>query len=144
MFTLFQTLHNSTSLDKLIYNEKYEVIDKNMSSSNIGGCKNRNIRDHLFVINAMLQEASKNKDLCDVGVTDDHFNLIAYANQKLQVAVKTRGGSLCEIEMQGKVLKPLKCSVQIDTLSKEILTEDKSKCFSVQLEISIIGDYIMF
>ena len=100
--------------NKLIYNEKYDIIDKNMSNSNIGGRKKRNIRDHLFVINAILQDASKNKvdavdiqiydikkcvdkiwsketsnDMYDAGITDDHFNLIANSNKKCQVAVKT-------------------------------------------------------
>ena len=103
-------------IDKLIYNEKYEIIDKNMSSSNIGGRKHRNIRDHLFVINAILQDASKDKmspidvqiydikkcfdklwasnDLYDAGITDDHFNLIANSNKKCLVAIKTPWGSM--------------------------------------------------
>ena len=49
---IFNVVKIRSILDKLVYNEKYETIDKNMSSSNIGGRKNRNIRDHLFVINA--------------------------------------------------------------------------------------------
>ena len=48
-------------LDKLIYNDEYNIIDQNMSDSNIGGRKGRNIRDHLFVINAILNDASKSK-----------------------------------------------------------------------------------
>ena len=36
-------------LDKLIYNDNYEIINDSMSDSNIGGRKGRNIRDHLFV-----------------------------------------------------------------------------------------------
>ena len=35
-------------LNHLIYNECYEVIDKNLSYSNAGGRKGRSIRDHLF------------------------------------------------------------------------------------------------
>ena len=35
-------------LDKLIYNDIYEIVDSSMSSSNIGARKNRNIRDHLL------------------------------------------------------------------------------------------------
>ena len=59
------------------------------------------------------------------GVTDDQFVTIAKSNKKCQVAIKVPGGSLTkridmnEIEMQGTVLAPLKCSVQTDTLSKE-------------------------
>ena len=32
-----------------------------MSPSNIGGRKNRNIRDHLFVINSILHDFKQNK-----------------------------------------------------------------------------------
>ena len=46
--------------DKLLYNDKYEEIDSNMSDSNIGGRKKKNIKNHLFivygVINAALEE----------------------------------------------------------------------------------------
>ena len=57
--------------NKLIYNEKYDIIDKSMSNSNIGGCKKRNIRDHLFEINAILQDASKNKvDAVNIQIYD--------------------------------------------------------------------------
>ena len=131
-----------------------------MSSSNIGGRKNRNIRDHLFVINAILHDAAKDKknsidieiydikkcfdkmwtketsnDLYDAGVSDDHFILVANSNKNCQVAVKTPWGSLTkrqtysDIEMQGTVLTPIKCSVQIDTLVKEMLADDDNRLF---------------
>ena len=35
-------------VDRLVYNEKYELIDKHMSDSNVGGRKGKNIRNHLF------------------------------------------------------------------------------------------------
>ena len=84
-----------------------------MSCSNIGARKNRNIRDHLFVINAVMNDAFKNKkeidleimdiakcfdkmwfeetsnDIFRAGVTDDKFVLLANSNLKSQVAVKT-------------------------------------------------------
>ena len=89
-------------LMKLIYNQKYEIIDKNMSDSNVGGRKGRGCRDHIFVINGVInhQLASKSKtplaiqifdyrqmfdsmsleeaanDLFDVGVQDDNLHLI--------------------------------------------------------------------
>ena len=37
-------------LDKLIYIDNIEDIDRNMSESNIGARRNRNIRDHLFIL----------------------------------------------------------------------------------------------
>ena len=124
-----------------------------MSCSNIGARKGRNICDHLFVINGILNEAvqKKNKnidiqivdiekcfdkmsfketanDLYTAGVQDDKFLLITKSNEKCKVAVKTPWGSVSkrvemkQIEMQGTVLAPLKCSVQLDTLGKECLT----------------------
>ena len=152
---IFNVVKVRSILDKLIYNENYEKLDENMSSSNIGGRKNRNIRDHLFVINAILQDASKDKkaaidiqiydikkcfdkmwtketsnDLFDAGITNDQFLLIANSNKTCQVSIKTPWGSLTnrkeynDIEMQGTVLTPIKCAVQIDTLGKEALKDD--------------------
>ena len=40
--------------DKVIYSDIYDIIDQNMSFSNVGGRKRRNIRDHLFVVNAAV------------------------------------------------------------------------------------------
>ena len=46
---IFNVVKIRSILDRLVYNDKYEIIDSNMSSSNIGARKRRNIRDHLFV-----------------------------------------------------------------------------------------------
>ena len=64
-------------------------------------------------------------DLYNAGVNDDKFILLANSNKVAQVAVKTPWGSVTnrvemrEIQMQGTVLAPLKCSIQIDTLGKD-------------------------
>ena len=42
--------------DKLVYSDKYEEISNGMSESNIGGQKNKNIKNHLFVVYAVLKE----------------------------------------------------------------------------------------
>ena len=63
-------------------------------------------------------------DMFKAGLNDDTFVLVANSNSECQVAVKTPWGkqtkrkTLKNIEMQGGVLTPLKCSVQIDTLGK--------------------------
>ena len=105
-----------------------------MSSSNIGARKNRNIPDHLFVVNAILNDVKKTKenidveifdvkkcfdkmwssetanDLFEAEVKDDKFILVANSNQLCQIAVKTPWGSVTprvefkNIEMQGGVL----------------------------------------
>ena len=115
---IFNVVKIRSILDKLVYNEKYEVIEASMSNSNIGARKNRNIRDHLLVINSILQEVSQDKsknidigiydvnkcydklwykeianDFYDSGVDDDNFVLVTNSNRKCQVAVKTPWGS---------------------------------------------------
>jgi hypothetical protein len=59
---IFNVVKIRSILDRLVYNEKYPIIDSKMSCSNIGARKGRNIRDHLFVINAILHEVSKDKN----------------------------------------------------------------------------------
>ena len=134
---VFNVVKTRSLLDKLVYNDKYETIDESMSCSNLGARKNRNIRDHLFVINAILSDAIKRKknidigimdvkkcfdkmwfeetgnDIFNAGVTDDKFVLLANSNLKCQVAIKTPWGSVTKrvtmerIEMQGTVLSKI-------------------------------------
>ena len=119
-----------------------------MSDSNIGARKNQSIKNHLFVlygvINYVLHEEKSCIDICiydikkcfdamwaqetmndvyDAGIQDDRFALISKMNEKCQVKVKTPVGDtdrfqLNEIEMQGTVPAPLKCSVQMDTIGR--------------------------
>ena len=90
-----------------------------MSFSNIGARRHRNIRDHLFVINGVLNDVQQNKnndsgvdigiydiekcfdkmcyaetsnDLYKAGVKDDKFIMITNSNRECQVAVKTQWG----------------------------------------------------
>ena len=51
-------------IDKLIYQEKYPMIDENMSNSNIGARKKRNIKNHSFIIYAII---NKNANLKSAG-----------------------------------------------------------------------------
>ena len=66
-------------------------------------------------------------DIFNVGLNDDLFVLAANSNSSCQVVVKTLWGSttnrhtFSDIEMQSGVLTLLKCSVQVDTLGREIL-----------------------
>ena len=86
-----------------------------MSSSNIGGRKNRNIRDHLFVVHAIMNDIKHNKHSKDIdiqifdvtkcfdkleftntaiylfkaGVQDDKFLIVTNSNRTNNVAIKT-------------------------------------------------------
>ena len=44
-------------LMKLVYQDKYRIVDGNMTDSQIGARKGKNIQNHIFVLNAILNEA---------------------------------------------------------------------------------------
>ena len=48
-------------LMRMLLNDKYVMIDAYMSDSNVGGRKDRSIRDHIFIVNGILPEHSKSK-----------------------------------------------------------------------------------
>ena len=101
---------------KMIYNEEYEVIDYNMSDSNIGARKKKNIRNHIFILNGVINEAIKNQksidiqildyrqcfdsmwmeecinDMYDYGVKSTNLALIYEANKVNNVAIMTPNG----------------------------------------------------
>ena len=55
-----------------IYNDKYKVIDNNMSDSNVGTRKNKNIRNHIIVINGIIHDVllAKKKRPIDIQIMD--------------------------------------------------------------------------
>ena len=89
-----------------------------MSCSNIGARKHRNIREHLFVINAIINDVKHNNENQDIdiqiydvakcfdkleyvntaidffnsGVQDDRFVVVANSNKTANVAIKTPWG----------------------------------------------------
>ena len=142
-------------LMKLIYKEEYDIIDSHMSDSNIGARKRKNIRNHIFLLNGVINEANNNKnksidivildykqcfdgmwiqdslnDLYEAGVNNQNLALIYEANSKNRVAVKTPDDitervMIEKIVMQGEVMAPLECSVSVDTFGKECQEEEK-------------------
>ena len=107
-----------TILMKLIYQDKYDIIEESMSDSNIGARKKKNIRNHIFIVNSVLHDVLSKKskdpvdimildykqmfdseclfecmnDLYEAGVTDDIFALVYEANKENFVAVNTPNG----------------------------------------------------
>ena len=58
-------------LDKLIYVNNYKDIDRNMTDSNIGSRRKRNIKDHLLIIHGIINSAVKGDDDCiDIQIYD--------------------------------------------------------------------------
>ena len=100
--TIFRTM-----LMKMVYKDKYPIIEKAMSDSNIGARKKMNIRNHIFVVNSILHDVLRKKsnksidimvldykqmldseclfecmnDLYEAGMKDDIFALIYEANR---------------------------------------------------------------
>ena len=145
---IFNVASVRSIIDKLVYGDIYDIVDGNMSDSNVGGRKRRNIRDNLFIINGVINYGIKEKiniditlydimkcfdamwyqetmnDMWDVGVQDDKFALMAKMNEKCSIAIKTPVGmterfEATEIEMQGTVPGPIKACVQVDTLGRD-------------------------
>ena len=56
MVSLFRTI-----LMKMIYKDYYPVIDGSMSDSNIGARKNKNIRNHIFIVNSIIHDVLSKK-----------------------------------------------------------------------------------
>ena len=58
-------------LDRLIYNDEYANLDSNLTDSNVGGRKMRNIRDNIFVLNAVINsQKNQNNEAIDIQVYD--------------------------------------------------------------------------
>ena len=104
-------------LDKLLYADYYDFVDENLGDSNVGGRKNRNIRDHIFVLNSVVNDVingeaddveiqstditkcfdelnyeETHNDLWDVFSNDDEkddkFHLVAKLDEEVSVNVK--------------------------------------------------------
>ena len=54
---IFRTPVLRNILDKLMYNEEYDIIDSNLTNCNVGARRGRNVRDNLFVINAIMNQS---------------------------------------------------------------------------------------
>ena len=152
---IFRTPVLRNILDKLMYTDEYENVDKNLTHCNVGSRKRRNIRDNLFVINAISNSCKQNpneptdinvydvfkcfdslwlseciNDLYDTGLTNDKLVLIYNSNLIANIAIKTASGTtdrfdIRKIAMQGTVWAGLMCTVSMDKLCKLILQDEQ-------------------
>ena len=143
--TIFRSI-----LDRLIYNDVYETIDSNLTDCNVGARKHRNIRDNIFVMNAIINSIKKGKEesvdfqvydvekcfdslwlhevinsLYEAGLKNDKLPLLFLENTVAKVAVKTSGGmskreSIFNIIMQGSVFGSLGCVVLMNKLGEQL------------------------
>ena len=150
---IFRVTALRSILDKLIYNDEYPTIDKNLSDSNVGARQKRNIRDNIFVVNSILNEVIKKKiegidiqifdiakcfdklwakeclnDLYENGFVNDKLPFLYYENVDAKIAVKTASGitrrvGISDIVMQGTVWGSLMCTSTMDNLGKEAYSQ---------------------
>ena len=106
-------------LIRLIYNRKYNIIDSNMTDSNIGARKKNGCRNHIWIINNINFEHSRSVklaqlvlqswdfsqiidsmsldtaiyDLYDHGADDDLLVLLDSLNRNITISVNTLYGS---------------------------------------------------
>ena len=58
-------------LDRILYLEKYPYLEKNMSDSNIGARKRKNVRNHLFIVYGVINSVLKEGRGCvDIQIHD--------------------------------------------------------------------------
>ena len=135
-------------LELLIYKDEYPNLDKKLSDCNVGGRRGRNVRDNIFVLNAILNSISKGtKEAHDIQVydneqcfdslwlqecinalyeaefTNDKLSLLFLLNSHAQVAIKNSSGiterrSMFNIVMQGTVWGTMFCVAIMNKLIK--------------------------
>ena len=135
-------------LDRLIYNDEYATIESSLTDSNVGARRGRNIRDNIFVMNAITNYVIKEKsepidiqvydvekcfdslwlqecinDLYEAGLDNDKLPILFYENQNAKVAIKTQQGitsrvNINNIVMQGSVWGSLFCTTTMEKLGK--------------------------
>ena len=141
-------------LDRMMYNDSYDVIDKNLTDANVGARKERSCRDNLFVLGAINNsvingsckpiqvqtmdimkcfdklwlEASINA-LYEAGLKCDILNVLYEENKSADIAVKVNSSLseriiLNKVVMQGSVWGGLKCTTSMDKLNKLMMKKD--------------------
>ena len=150
-------------LMRLIYDSKYEIIDKNMSEFQMGARKNKGCRNNLFIINGIIQEVLRSKkhkpillqiydfaqmfdaidlkeaisDIYDVGVTDDTLPLLYKANSEIFMAVKTQ--TLQDIVLQGDTWGSTLASNQVDKIGKACIEAELGYKYKQELRIDFLA-----
>ena len=55
-------------LMRLIYRDNYDTIDRSMSDSQVGGRKKKNIRNHIWVINGIINDVLHTKKKAPINI----------------------------------------------------------------------------
>ena len=138
---------------RILYNRKSNLINMNMSDSNVGGRKDKSCINHIWVVNGVIHDQLNSvnnipiviqqfdytqmfdgmnlkeslSDLYNCGVQDDTLNILYQANKIVDVKSPfglTDEVTLDEVVLQGEVWGPILASNQVDMFGKEMLQED--------------------
>ena len=159
-------------LDRLIFNDEYKNIDKNLTDSNVGGRKGRGIRDNLYVINAITNSVRNGgEDSCDIQVFDvekcfdslwvqecvntlyeygfknDKLVLLYEETKNAKIAIKTPNGTtnrenIQNIIMQGTVFGSLICTAVMDKLA-QIFYENQDLVYKYKDKVDVPVDDVL-
>ena len=109
-----------------VFNSESDMINENMSDSNIGGRKQKSCINHIWVINTIVHDQISSKklssivlqqydyqqmfdsmnlkeacsDLYDIGLKSDKLSLVYNANKNIQVRVRTPAGITNNMNMK--------------------------------------------
>ena len=153
-------------LDKLIFNDEYQTIDKHLTDSNVGGRKRRNIRDNIFVINAIMNSIKMGNEMsCDItiydiekcfdalwvqecintlyecGLKNDKLVLLYEETKNARIAIKTSLGlttrtTIDNIIMQGTVFGSIICTAVMDKLA-QMFYKDHNLAYSYKNTVKV-------
>ena len=155
-------------LDRLIVFEEQEKVSLVMGNFQVGNQKNRNIRDHTLVVQAVINEAHDSKleidiiftdikqcfdsiwleeatnDLYNSGITSRNINLLYEGNKKTRMCVETSIGrservELRRVVMQGSVTGGMICSNQISKLCNKLYDEGEVYMYNHKVPIPALA-----
>ena len=143
-----------------------ETVDEHLTNGNVGSRKRRNVRDNLFVLNAIMNASKEDKtealdidvydvhkcfdsmwlaesinDLYQAGINNDKLCLIFLSNKNATFAIKTSNGTtdpitISEKVVQGRVWGGLMCSTTMDKLCK-LAYEDEDLLYKYKEKVSV-------
>ena len=151
-------------LMKMINATMIDEIENNLTESNIGARKGRATRDHIFIINSIINETMKDKrkqpldmvfydvrqcfdslwmektliDLSKNGIKNDFLNLIYEASKSARIKVKTPVGNTVEKEIEELVMQGESVSSIMCTSSMDRMSKEcKEPAYKYRDEVEV-------
>ena len=155
-----------TIIDRLIYNDEYDGIDTELTDSNVGARKKRNVRDNINVLNVVTNSVINGNeapidvhifdvekcvdslwleecvnDLYDIGFQNEKLAILHLENQIADIAIKSSNGitnraSIQNIVMQGTVWGSLFCTTTMDKIG-QMMYENKHLLYKYKNQVEI-------